>query len=321
MILDLHSHYFPAGAATARSPVRVEPAPSAEAGAQVRLSVAGHDFVVPAAVADLAAQLTDAQTQGLDRRALLPPPFTVLYELAGGDGTAWARQLNEAMAADAATDARLAGFATVALQAGGDSAAKELDHAVGSLGLAGVEILTSVVGRGLDEPELEQFWAAAAELGVPVVIHPHYVAGAERMGGYHLRNLIGNPAETALTGARLLFSGLLSAHPGLKVVLCHGGGALPHLIGRLRHGYRHRPEFAAAADPELGLRQLYYDTVVFDPLVLRHLAELVGADRLVLGSDFPFDMAEERPAAFVRQAGLSEADTAAVLHGGGRLLP
>jgi aminocarboxymuconate-semialdehyde decarboxylase len=104
------------------------------------------------------------------------------------------------------------------------------------------------------------------------------------------------------------------------VVLCHGGGALPHIIGRLAHGYRNRPEFADATDPADGLRRLYYDTVVFDPTALRHLVELVGADRVVVGSDFPFDMAEPRPVEFVADAGLAVEDTDTILRSADRLL-
>jgi aminocarboxymuconate-semialdehyde decarboxylase len=98
------------------------------------------------------------------------------------------------------------------------------------------------------------------------------------------------------------------------VILCHGGGALPHIIGRLRHGFRSRPELRDAADPDEGLRRLFYDTVVFDPTVLRHLAELVGHRQLVVGSDYPFDMAEPDPVGFIAGAnGLSNDDTAAIM--------
>jgi aminocarboxymuconate-semialdehyde decarboxylase len=141
------------------------------------------------------------------------------------------------------------------------------------------------------------------------------------MTGQHLRNLVGNPLETALATARLLFSGILQDHPELKVVLAHGGGAAPWLIGRLAHGYRVRPEFVdGAADPADGVRRLYYDTVVFDPTVLRQLGELVGFDRLVLGSDYPFDMAEDDPVGFVRSSGLGEERVAAILRGAEHLV-
>lgn len=319
MPVDLHSHFFPAELP------RTLPDPPVVASRRpdgtLHLRVLDHDFVVPGSLGDPQRQAEDAERQGLDRRVLMVPPFTVLYELDAARGIAWSRQLNEAVAGAASQyPDRLVGFATVPLQ-DGDAAARELAYAVRELHLGGVEILTSICGRGLDAPEIAPFWAAAAELSVPVFIHPHYVAGADRMASFHLRNLVGNPTETALAGARLLFSGLIDRHPTLKVVLAHGGGALPHLVGRLQHGYRVRPEFRdGAASPAAGIRRLYYDTVVFDPTVLRHLGELVGFDRLVLGSDYPFDMAVTEPVAFVAGAGLAAAHTELVLHSAQRLM-
>jgi len=319
MIVDLHSHYFPPSAATSGSPVVAGPVD----GGSVSLRVGAQEFRVPAALLDAGRQVVDADERGLDRRALLAPPFTVLYELPPDAGVAWSRRVNEGIAgaADAHRD-RLLGFATVPLQAGGDVAGGELAAAVGDLGLAGVEILTSVCGGALDTPELEQFWAAAADLGVPVFVHPHFVSGADRMARFHLRNLVGNPTETALTGAQLIAGGLLDRHPGLTVVLAHGGGALPHLVGRLEHGYLHRPELRdAARSPRAGLRSFYYDSVVFDPMVLRHLGEIVGYDRVVVGSDYPFDMAEDRPVEFVENAALPPHTVAGILHAADRVLP
>src|SRR5690606_27630451 len=111
-----------------------------------------------------------------------------------------------------------------------------------------------------------------------------------RMGDYYLRNLVGNPVETALAGARLLFGGVLERFPDLRIILSHGGGALPSLVGRWRHGYEARDEAKVLARaPIENLRRLYYDTVVFDPVVLRHLVETVGASQVVLGTDYPFD--------------------------------
>jgi aminocarboxymuconate-semialdehyde decarboxylase len=319
MIVDLHSHYFPPSAIGPGSPVSSSPA----AAETVDLHVSGRTFRVPAALLDAGRQVADAERQGLDRRALLAPPFTVLYELPPDAGVQWSRRVNDGIAAAAqAYPDHLVGFAVVPLQAGGEVAAAELVAAVRDRGLGGVEVLTSVCGAPLDTPDLEPFWAAAADLGVPVFIHPHFVSGAERMAGFHLRNLIGNPAETALTGAQLLFGGLLDRHPRLTVVLAHGGGALPHLAGRLEHGHRRRPELAAVPTaPREGLRRFHYDTVVFDATVLRHVGEIVGFDRLVVGSDYPFDMADEDPVAFLASAGLPWSVTKAILHAADRVLP
>lgn len=319
MITDLHNHFIPVAAIqeSVDSPVSV----TWRGDGQLGVNALGHDFVVPAAIADLEAQWSAAVRERIQRRALMIPPFVALYELEPRTAVGWARRLNEGIAeAVRSRPDQFLGFATVPLQ-DGDAAARELDHAVSALGHRGVQILTSVCGRGLDSPELRQFWAAAAEYEVPVFIHPHYIGGAERMGQQHLRNLIGNPSETALAGARLLFSGILQEYPRLKVILAHGGGSLPALIGRLARGYQVRPEFRGSdAEPYDGLRRLYYDTVVFDPVVLRSLVEIVGRDRLVLGSDFPFDMAEDHPVGFLEGCGLDEGVVESILHASDRLL-
>ncbi len=270
---------------------------------------------------DLDLQQTALRRQRLDRRTLIPPPYTILYELEGDAGIRWARVLNDGIAAAARTDpAAFVGFATVPLQQP-VAAVDELQRAIG-IGLRGVEILTNVNGMGLDDPSLEPFWAAAETSDLPVLIHPHNVAGSERMDGFYLRNLIGNPIETALAGARILFSGVLERYPNLKLILSHGGGALPHLVGRLRHGHEVRPECRERAKDPIGhLSALYFDTVVFDPLILRHVVDLAGIDRIVPGTDFPFDMGETDPVGFVEQSGLSEHEIQTILQAGERLLP
>ncbi|WBB71326.1 amidohydrolase family protein [Micromonospora sp. WMMD1128] len=318
MIVDLHSHYLPPSAVGPGSPVSAGPATE-----QTVLSFDGADYRVPQALLNAEQQVTDAQRQGLDRRVLLVPPFAVRYELAPRAGVDWSRRLNDGIAAAVQAYPRhLIGFAVVPLQAGGEAAAAELVAAVRGRGMSGVEVLTSVGGEPIDAPELEPFWAAAAELGVPVFVHPHFVSGAARMSRFHLRNLVGNPTETALTGAQLLFGGLLDRHPGLTVVLAHGGGALPHLVGRLEHGHRHRAELAdLPTGPRAQLRRFHYDSVVFDPTVLRHVGEIVGFDRLVVGSDYPFDMADEDPVGFVASADLPRTVTESVLHAAARVLP
>jgi aminocarboxymuconate-semialdehyde decarboxylase len=320
MIVDLHSHYFPLDAVRGMADVAVEATERADGS--VRFALGGQAMTVPAQLFSLEMQLEDLHRQQLARRVMQAPPFTILYELPPDQGVTWSRRLNDGIAAAARSHPEsFIGFATVPLQ-DVTAAIAELDRATVELGLRGVEILTSINGVGLDTPTLDPFWAEAERLDVPILIHPHDVAGAERLDGYYLRNLIGNPTETAIAGARLLFSGVLERFPSLRIILSHGGGSLPHISGRLRHGFAVRPEARERArDPLAQLGRLFYDTIVFDPLILRHLVAVVGASQVVLGTDYPFDMGEEAPVAFVRQAGLAAPDCDAILNAADRIMP
>ncbi len=319
MIVDLHSHFFPLDAVRASD---LDVAVAEQPDGEFAVRVGSHRLEISRELCDLDLQRAALQRQRLDRRTLIPPPYTVLYEIEGDAGIRWARLLNDGIAAAARTDPdTFIGFATVPLQDPA-AAAEELHRATGDLNLQGVEILTNVTGTGLDDPSLEPFWAAAQSLDLPVLIHPHNVAGGDRMGAFYLRNLIGNPTETSQAGARILFAGVLERYPTLKLILSHGGGALPHLIGRLRHGYEVRPECRERAEDPIGsLTSLYFDTVVFDPLILRHLVDHVGIARIVPGTDFPFDMGETDPVGFVEQSGLSQHEIQTILQAGERLLP
>ena len=318
MIIDLHSHYLPLSAVRgtdANIPVRE----GANGGLQ--LVMGSHTHELSEELTNLERQRETMAQQGLDRKVLAVPPFCFQYELPAVEGVRWSQMINDgiAQAVHAAPEA-FVGFATLPLQ---DMAAaiRELDRAVEELGLAGIEIATNINGVELDAPELNPLWERTAAYHLPILIHPHYVAGASRMGDYHLRNLIGNPTETALAGSRLLFGGVLEHYPDLTLILSHGGGALPQLIGRLAQGYRVRPESRLhAASPEGLLGRFYFDTIVFDPRVLRHLVDIVGADRVVLGTDYPFDMSEADPVTFVTNAGLTDDQAQAVLTGGAQLL-
>ncbi len=319
MVIDLHSHYFPLSEVWDGNDLGIQVVANGDDGYTV--DVRGHSLDVSRELFEVDAQRSALIRQRLDRRTLMPPPYTILYELSGEDGLVWSRMLNDGISKVAQDDPEeFVGFATVPLQAPATAVA-ELERAVRQLGMGGVEILSNINGGGLDEPSLEPFWEAVERLDIPVLIHPNNVAGGERMGQFYLRNLIGNPTETAQAGARILFSGVLERHPGLKLILSHGGGALPHLIGRLRHGFEVRPECRErAANPIEQLRHLYFDTVVFDPVILRHLVEIVGIDQIVLGTDFPFDMGETDPVWFVRNSGLSDREIHAILESGERLL-
>jgi aminocarboxymuconate-semialdehyde decarboxylase len=317
MIVDIHSHYLPLAAGSSdRTGVRIA---HSDDGAAVFIDASGHQIGLTAELTDPINQLEKMDRQGLDQKVLAVPPFCFQYDLEPISGCNWSRALNEGIAeAVRVGNNRFTGFATVPLQHIG-AAVEELDYAI-TLGLQGVEIGTNINGVELDEPSLDPFWERCALLNMPILIHPHYVAGVGRMNEYHLRNLVGNPLETALAGSRLIFGGVLERFPELKMILSHGGGALPGIIGRLEHGRRVRPECQGANTFAVELQRLYFDSIVFDTQSLRTLVSIVGSDRIVLGTDYPFDMSEEDPIGFLRSSGLADADVDNILSAGAGLL-
>ncbi|MHB8566650.1 MAG: amidohydrolase family protein [Nitrososphaerales archaeon] len=173
----------------------------------------------------------------------------------------------------------------------GKEAAVALRDSVERLGAIGSMIGTNIGGVNLDDPRFEPFWQASEELSAPVILHPLNVAGIERLRSYYLSNLIGNPFETAIAASSLIFSGIMDRYPELKVILLHGGGYFPHGIGRLNHYFGVRQETKMAkSEPSSYLRRFYYDSIVFDSKIMCALVGLVGEDRILIGSDYPFDM-------------------------------
>jgi aminocarboxymuconate-semialdehyde decarboxylase len=200
------------------------------------------------------------------------------------------RRLNEALA-------ELIGERVSALGAVPLAEPGEL-RAILDAGLAGVEVPASVDGAYLGDERFEPFWAAAEEAGALVFVHP--TTRAFDWPDYLMWNTVGNPFETTITAAHMVMAGVLERHAGLRVVLAHGGGALPVLRGRLRRASTIR----GWPDPEASIRRFYFDSVTHDPAVLRSLAEFAGADHIVLGSDHPFDMGDHDALGTVRAAGL-----------------
>lgn len=308
--IDLHAHFVPVDA------LRAAGWATGEGGApRVRTGTGWQ--VVPPSLLDPAAVVSGARAANLAVRVCGLPPFLLRHDLPVDDGIAYSRAMNNGMAAAAASMGDCVRMlATVPLQAPQD-AAEELRRAAWDLGFVGVEIATNVAGTiELDDPALELFWSSVETLGMFVLIHPHDVAGADRMQAYHLRNLVGNPFETTLAASRLIFGGVLSRHPGLTAVLSHGGGAVPWLAGRLEQGFRVRPECRTLdSPPSAWLRRFMYDTVLFEPNTVRALVDWVGADRVVLGTDYPFDMGDTDPVATVAEALADRQARAAVLAG------
>ena len=208
--------------------------------------------------------------------------------------------------------------ATVPLQ-DVDRAIAEMDRAVDDLGFKGLQIGGTVDGHNLDEPRFRPFWQAVAAKGVPVILHPNGYEESHRFGDYFMTNCIGNPLETMVAANRMIFSGLFEELPELQLVLLHGGGYLPFYASRSDHTWEVRPETRVHIPdhpPSHYMKRLFYDTMVFQPLYLRHLVEIVGSDRVMAGTDFPFDMGDTDPMGLIdRTEGLTDAERTAMKGG------
>jgi aminocarboxymuconate-semialdehyde decarboxylase len=267
---------------------------------------------------DIDAILAAQEEAGIERVVLCPWVPLLWYDAEPGDAVLRSHIQNEALAALAAKrPGRVSALGTVPLQ---DPvlAARELARLMGEGVLAGIEVAASVRGTYLGDERFEDFWSTAARTGALVFIHPTTRGfDVSALGDYYLWNTVGNPMETTVTAAHMVMSGVLERHPGLRVLLAHGGGALPALRGRLRHAHGFQPQARARLmDPvDESLRRFYYDTVTHDVELLRALVDYAGPERVVLGSDYPFDMADERPVETVRACGFDRATEEAILAG------
>jgi aminocarboxymuconate-semialdehyde decarboxylase len=262
---------------------------------------------------DPAVRLASMDAQGVDVQVVSPSPSHYHYWADEETAEKVYRLANEATAAHcSAAPERLRGLGLVPLQHP-DQAVRALEHALAQ-GLHGVEISSHAPGRELSDPAYEPFWSRAEETGAILFLHPFGCTLDERLDRWYLSNTVGQPTENAVALSHLIFSGVLDRHPGLKLIAAHGGGYLPTHIGRSDHAWSARSDAGAdcAHPPSSYLGRLYFDSLVHDPYVLRELVRAAGAGRVLLGSDFPFDMGAEDPVGALRAARLPEADFDAV---------
>jgi aminocarboxymuconate-semialdehyde decarboxylase len=254
----------------------------------------------------------------VDTAAVSASPTLFYYHLDGERALGLHRMVNDSLAdLAAAYPGRYAPLAVVPLQEPA-LAVQELERAMLVKGLRGVEIGTNIAGRNLDDPAFLPFFRRAAELSAFIFVHPGTVLGADRLRNYYLTNLIGNPTDTAVAIASLVFGRVYDEAPGLTCCFAHGGGTFPLIIGRWDHGYRVRPECQAALQrpPRDYLPQIYVDSLTHDDAARTFILQTVGADHMLLGSDLPFDMGDTDPVASVqRLQGVSDADKEAILGG------
>jgi len=246
-------------------------------------------------------------------------PVMFSYFAKPNDGNDFARMLNDHLAGVVAEHPkRFVALGTLPMQAP-DLAVRELERCIKELHMPGVQIGTNVNGRNLDNPEIFSVFEAAQELNAAVFVHPWEMLGRDRTSKYWLGWLVGMPAETALAICSVIFGGVLERLPRLRIGFAHGGGAFPSTIGRIEQGFLARPDLVAIdnkVNPRSYLGRIYFDSLVHDADALRYLVKLVGADRIALGSDYPFPLGEAHPGQLIESMDdLSEQTKARLLCG------
>ncbi|MBR8002390.1 amidohydrolase family protein [Burkholderia vietnamiensis] len=321
--IDIHAHYYPESFCTlvGGEGKRFGGAFTCDDTTFTFRTPAGGLGPLPMKFIDVDARLADMDASGVDVQALsLSVPMAYW-----GD-----RPFNAKLARTWNTAAsrvhqrhptRFVVLATLPMLDATD-AIDELERASQLPGVRGVYMVTNIDNRDLDDPRFAPVFARIEQLGLPVFLHPQQTVGGARLGDFYLSNLLGNPFDTAIAGSHLILGGVLDRHPALHFTLPHAGGALPILVGRLDAGWTVRPETRRLAQqPSSYLRRFSYDTVSHSGPVLNFLIDTVGIDRLVLGSDYCFDMGYAQPVRFLDRLDLTAAQRAMVLGGNaGRLL-
>ena len=235
------------------------------------------------------------------------------YELPGEEGEAWSRFLNEFQMSGTDSLDRLTPLATVPLQ-DGKRAARVLEEALAT-GFKGAMIGTQPRGNAgnLDDPDLDPFWEAAHGLGATIYLHPMFGCGDPRLLDYDMINAVGRGTDTTTAVARMLFAGHFLKYPGMNFILSHGGGAIPYMLGRLARNFEIHP--GKYADPVAGFKKLYFDSVLFAPDALNYLCGCCGAEKIILGSDYPFPIGDGEPLKVVEAADLDDGEKQMILGG------
>jgi aminocarboxymuconate-semialdehyde decarboxylase len=306
LTFDIHSHVgVPQAAAFAQPHLDVSTVPLVHFQSPETKAVNDKQEIdLRTRITSLKERLADLDAMGLDRQLIMPPPPQCYYTVPLDIAVQAARIVNDGLAEWVSQKPdRFVALGTVPMP-DGEEAATELERCVRKLGFKGVQILTNVAGKELSDPAFAPFWKKAEELGALVVVHPNGFTHAERLRRFYFNNVIGNPLETTIALHYLIFDGVLERHPNLKILAVHGGGYLGAYWGRIDHAWGARSDCHADLPhpPTTYLRKVYFDTVVFTADQLEALVKTFGADRILLGTDYPFDMGEYDPIAHVLSA-------------------
>jgi aminocarboxymuconate-semialdehyde decarboxylase len=309
--IDVHCHGFcpPAEALAATLPRYAERkaeevASIGEASNKVNATLLG---TLGPKLVSVESRLADMDAMGVDIQLISPSPTQYHYWVDRDLAPEIVGMQNDSISqVCAAFPERFVGLGAVALQ-DPQLAADQLSDLMRNRGFKGAQISSLVNGRDIADPCFLPFWSRADELGAVIFIHPWGTTLGTRLSDHYLMNTIGQPFETTVCLSKLIFSGVLERHPRLRIIAAHGGGYLPAYPGRSDHAHAVRPELdACQCAPSAQLRQLWFDSLVFDPGQLRELIERVGEDRVLLGTDYPFDMGHYDPAGLVASLPLGQ---------------
>ncbi|MDH5295350.1 MAG: amidohydrolase, partial [Acidimicrobiia bacterium] len=273
---------------------------------------------LPRGIFDPEVRISEMDDQRVDVQVIAIAPPNYFYHAPANVGAEFATiQNNHLLALSDSNPDRFHVFGTLPLQ-DVDASLAELDRIEAFPRLRGIQIGTNINGVNLDAAELEPFWAAMEARNLPVWVHgdQRMLAGADRLGKYYLQNFIGQPLESTIAMGYLIFGGVLERYPNLRFGWVHGGGFLPYQIGRWDHGWSVRTEAVqviADTPPSAYFKKMWFDTLTHDPLSLDFLGRRVGWDHVVLGSDYPFDMASVDPVGGVDAISLSDENRTKVL--------
>lgn len=329
MTIDLHAHAIVPDALAEMAARHPGHGPTlVEDGGRRYLQYPGRARLgpLPDAIFEPELRLTDMDRQRVDVQVIAVPPPNFHYHVPPDVGVDFASIQNDALIAlSADRPDRFHVFATLPLQ-DPEASLVEIGRVAAAPRVRGVQIGSNVDGTDLDDSVLEPVWAELEGRNLPVWVHPDQrsIAGADRLDSYYLENLIGIPLESTIAMAKLIFGGVMERHPDLRFGFCHGGGFAPYQIGRWHHGWGVREEAKAHVTehgPRFYFARFYFDSLTHDPISLEMLGKRMGWDHVVLGSDYPFDMASPDPVAGVEAVEMDDDDRALVLEGNaGRLL-